>query len=121
MLNLQCGCTAHVVPFHLVPFVILHPSVNKKRSPEKDLTDWVKEQLDDLAKEEREEKAEQRKYDKEQKKYAGEQRQLEDAREEKKRQHELALKEKELKLEKAKKENAEALANQQTVNPNLLR
>ncbi|XP_066958898.1 UBX domain-containing protein 1-like [Macrobrachium rosenbergii] len=96
-----------------------------------ELTTWVKEQVDDLAKQEKEERlerrnyeAEQRKYEAEQKKYeAGqrrykaEQRQLEEEREERRRQHELAFKEKELELERAKRENAEDMARQQASSP----
>ncbi|XP_066952472.1 troponin T, skeletal muscle-like [Macrobrachium rosenbergii] len=77
----------------------------------KDLTKWIKEQQDGLAKKEREERVEQRKYDEEQ-------RQLEDAREEKKRQHELTLKENELAFKKkARMESAEAMATQHASNP----
>ncbi|XP_066964332.1 uncharacterized protein [Macrobrachium rosenbergii] len=75
-----------------------------------ELTKWVKEQLDDLTKQEREEREEQRRYEEEQ-------RQLEDTREGRRRQHELALKEEELQLEKARKESAEAMAIQQASNP----
>ncbi|XP_066969187.1 MAP7 domain-containing protein 1-like [Macrobrachium rosenbergii] len=89
-----------------------------------DLTKWVKEQLDDLAKQEKEERleqrnyeAEQRNYEAEQRKYEGEQRQLENEREERRGQHELALKEKELELEKARKENAEVMAIEQASSP----
>lgn len=66
----------------------------------KDLADWIKEELDDLAKKEREERTEWRKYAEEQ------------------RQYELALKEKE--LEKVQKESAEALATQQPPTPHWL-
>ncbi|XP_066950826.1 protein enabled homolog [Macrobrachium rosenbergii] len=71
-----------------------------------ELTTWVKEQVDDLAKREKEERlerrnyeteqrkyeAEQRKYKEEQRAYEAEQRQLEEDREERRRQHELACK-----------------------------
>lgn len=66
----------------------------------KDLADWIKEELDDLAKKEREERTEQRKYAEEQ------------------RQYEVALKEKE--LEKVQKESAKALATQQPPTPHQL-
>ncbi|XP_066950701.1 ribonuclease Y-like [Macrobrachium rosenbergii] len=57
-----------------------------------ELSKWVKKQADNLAKQVRNERAEQRWY-------AEEKRQLEDAREERRRQHELALKENEQALE----------------------
>ncbi|XP_066968280.1 uncharacterized protein [Macrobrachium rosenbergii] len=96
-----------------------------------ELTTWVKEQVDDLAKREKEERLEQRKYEAEQRKYEeerrvyeAEQRQYEEEREERRRQHELAcketelaLKEKELELERAKMENAEAMASHQASSP----
>ncbi|XP_066950834.1 ensconsin-like [Macrobrachium rosenbergii] len=96
-----------------------------------ELTKLVKEQLDDLAKQNREERREQWSYEAEQRNYAEEQRQLEDTREEQRRQHEFALKEseqalkeselafreKELELEKARRESAEAMAIQQASNP----
>ncbi|XP_066964340.1 uncharacterized protein [Macrobrachium rosenbergii] len=77
----------------------LHGSGKEAALTGHELAKWVKEQLDDLAKQEREERAEQwkekeeqRKYEAEHRRFAKEQRQLEDAREERRRQNELALK-----------------------------
>ncbi|XP_066965653.1 uncharacterized protein [Macrobrachium rosenbergii] len=95
-----------------------------------DFTKWVKEQLDDLAKQVKKERLERRNYEAEQRNYEAErrseeqQRQLEDEREERRRQHELAckeselaLKEKELELERRRIANVEAMATHQASNP----
>ncbi|XP_066943117.1 IgA receptor-like [Macrobrachium rosenbergii] len=73
-----------------------------------ELTKWVKEQLDDLAKQKKEERlerwnyeVEQRRYEEEKRRYEVEQRPLEDAREEQRRQQELALKESSQALKKS--------------------
>ncbi|XP_066941088.1 uncharacterized protein [Macrobrachium rosenbergii] len=82
-----------------------------------ELTKWAKEQVDDLAKQEKEERLEWRNYEAKQRRYEEEQRRYEEEREEWRRQHKLTLKEKELELKKVREESGEAMAIQQASNP----